>query len=113
MVREPILHLVAAGDLDLDAPLGGDGALHCATVDQAAGLARLLHAGTEDLVLVVIDPDRLGSASVRWTDPYGIGRELPCIEGAVPRSAIVEVVPFPPGPGGRWMRPRIAPLEGA
>lgn len=113
----PLLHLVPAGDFDVDgtapyAPrsLEEEGFVHCSSVEQVAGTARLLFAGTDDLVLLVVDPRRLGDAEVRWEDSHGIGQRFPHVHGPVPREAIVEVRPYPPGRGGRWSRPHVEPL---
>jgi uncharacterized protein (DUF952 family) len=115
-VTEPLLHLVPASAFDPDdpaplAPAAGDVGLRCARPDQAAGLARLLFAGSEDLLLLVIDPRRLGSAEVVERDVYGIGLAVPVVAGPVPRTAVVDVVAFPPGRGGRWSRPDVGPLR--
>ena len=117
MTTEPILHLVAAADFDADAAepyappsLAEEGFVHCSSPEQVAGTARLLFAGTTDLLLLVIDPRRLGDVTVRWEDTYGLGRAFPHVHGPVPRDAIVEVRPYPPGRGGRWSRPELAPL---
>ncbi len=115
-MTEPLLHLVSASDLDADATepyappsLAAEGFVHCSTVEQVAGTARLLFAGTADLQLLVLDP-RLLDAEVRWEDLYGVGQQFPHVYGPVPRAAIVEVRPFPPGVGGRWSRPVLDPL---
>ena len=112
MPTEPILHLVPATDFDpaADDPyapssLAAEGFVHCSSPSQVAGTARLLFAGTEDLLLLVIDPRRLGRADVRWEDTYGVGQAFPHVHGPIPRDAIVEVRPYPPGRGGRWSRP--------
>lgn len=117
MSTEPLLHLVAASSFDGDdtAPYAPDsleteGFVHCSSVDQVAGTARLLFAGTEDLLLLVIDARRLGGTEVRWEDTYGIGQTFPHLYGPIPRDAIVEVRPYPPGRGGRWSRPELEPL---
>ena len=116
MPTDPLLHLVAASDFDAAtatpyAPpsLEAEGFVHCSTPEQVAGTARLLFAGTADLLLLVIDP-RAVDADVRWEDLYGIGQEFPHVYGTVPRTAIVEVRPYPPGHGGRWSRPELDPL---
>ncbi len=114
-MTEPLLHLLPAADVDHDATvyapasLEVEGFVPCATVAQVAGMARLLFAGTPQLQLMVIDP-RLLDSELRWRDLYGIGQEFPCVYGPIPRRAIVELRPFPPGRGGRWSRPDIAPL---
>lgn len=117
MATEPLLHLVPAPAFDAEdsepyAPesLRAEGFVRCSSVDQVAGTARLLFAGTEDLLLVVIDPRRLDPVEVRWEDTYGIGQEFPHVHGPIPRAAIVEVRPYPPGRGGRWSRPDVRPL---
>ena len=113
----PLLHLVPAADFDAaatapyaPASLEEEGFVHCSSPDQVAGTARLLFAGTTDLLLLVIDPRRLDGAELRWEDTYGIGREFPHVYGPVPREAIVEVRAYPPGRGGRWSRPELEPL---
>ena len=113
MSVEPLLHLVPADAFDADgagpyAPpsLQSEGFVHCSTPEQVAGTARLLYAGHDDLLLLVIDPRLLG-APVRHEDLYGIGQAFPHVHGPVPREAIVEVRPFPPGRGGRWSRPDV------
>lgn len=113
----PLLHLVpassfdAAGTAPYEPPsLAAEGFVHCSTTEQVAGTARLLFAGTGDLLLLVIDPRRLDGAEVRWEDSYGIGQEFPHVYGAIPRAAIVEVRLYPPGRGGRWSRPEVEPL---
>ena len=117
MSIEPLLHLVPGGEFDVDDPapytppsLEAEGFVHCSTPQQVAGTARLLFAGNDDLLLLVIDPRRL-AAPVRHEDLYGIGQDFPHVYGPVPREAIVEVRPFPPGPGGRWSRPEVALLD--
>ena len=117
MTTEPLLHLVPADDFDAagDGPyappsLATEGFVHCSSPSQVAGTARLLFAGTTDLLLLVIDPRRLGDVPVRWEDTYGIGQAFPHVHGPVPRGAIVEVRPYPPGRGGRWSRPELPPL---
>ena len=114
MSTEPLLHLVPADGFEPDSPepyapasLGAEGFVHCSTPEQVAGTARLLFAGHDDLLLLVIDPRRL-EVPVRHEDLLGIGQAFPHVYGPVPREAIVEVRPFPPGRGGRWSRPDVA-----
>lgn len=114
MTPEPLLHLVPSDEFDGDDPapytpasLEAEGFVHCSRPEQVAGTARLLFAGHDDLLLLVIDPRRL-AAAVRHEDLYGIGQDFPHVYGPVPRAAIVEVRPFPPGRGGRWSRPDVA-----
>ncbi len=117
MTTEPLLHLVPSADFDpaatgpyTPASLEEEGFVHCSSPAQVAGTARLFFAGTADLLLLVIDPRRLGAADVRWEDTYGMGQAFPHVHGPVPRDAIVEVRAYPPGRGGRWSRPELEPL---
>lgn len=117
-VTDPLLHLVASSGFDPDDPgpyapasLADEGFVRCSRVEQVAGTARLLFAGTADLLLLVIDPRLLGDAEVREEDLYGLGMTFPLVAGPIPREAVVEVRPYPPGRGGRWSRPELAPLS--
>jgi uncharacterized protein (DUF952 family) len=64
--------------------------------------ANRLFAGRRDMLLLYVDPDRLG-APVRWepgvpTDPESM--LFPHLYGPLPTAAVVEVRPYLPGPDG-------------
>jgi uncharacterized protein (DUF952 family) len=61
-------------------------------------------AGRTDLVLLHVDPRRLGSP-VRWepgvvTDPESM--LFPHLYGPLPVAAVIDARPYPPGPDGRF-----------
>jgi len=66
--------------------------------------ANRLFAGRVDLVLLYLDPDRLG-APVRWEpgapdDPAAM--LFPHLYGPLPADAVVDVRPYVPGTDGRF-----------
>lgn len=81
------------------------GFVHLSAPEQVALPAERLFAGRTDLVLLVVDPERIGAAGidVRWepgvpTDPASM--RFPHAYGAVPASAVLAVLPYRPGPDG-------------
>lgn len=117
----PLLHLIiaaewrAALDTRVVAPpsLADVGFVHLSTPAQVALPADRLFRGRHDLALLVIDPARLG-VEVRWetglpTDPAGM--RFPHAYGAVPTAAVVAVLPYRPGPDGRFAAPRVPPVD--
>ncbi|MER5280961.1 DUF952 domain-containing protein [Streptomyces sp. NPDC002809] len=76
-----------------------EGFIHCSLPHQLAGVAELLYgagsrAGDQDLVVLVIDAERL-PAPVRYESLPPGGEEFPHIYGPVPVEAVVEVRPWP------------------
>ncbi|MER6115404.1 DUF952 domain-containing protein [Streptomyces sp. A0642] len=78
-----------------------EGFIHCSLPHQLAGVAEFLYgpgsragAGDQDLVVLVIDTDRL-AAPVRYESLPPGGEEFPHIYGPVPVEAVVEVRPWP------------------
>lgn len=115
-VTDPLLHLItpdgwrAAQAARAVTPLPGVGFVHLSTADQVALPANRLFAGRRDLLILVIDPELL-DAEVRWEpgvpgDPESM--RFPHAYGPVPTSAVTAVLPYRPGPDGRFGRPRIA-----
>ena len=93
----------AAGDYRADSLLT-EGFIHCSTPEQVLGPANERFRGQSDLALLVIDPDRL-AADLVYEDSYGTGQVFPHIYGPLNLDAVVRVVPFPPGPDGRFALP--------
>ena len=101
----PIYHLAFADDWR-DAEERGDyristrgatldevGFLHAGHGHQVAGVAERYYADvTEELVLLVIDPDRLGVPLVEEVPPGG-DEAFPHVYGPLPVSAVVAVRP--------------------
>ena len=53
--------------------------------------------GPHDLVVLVVDPDRL-TAPVRFEAMEPGGEEFPHVYGPIPVDAVVDVEPWAPGP---------------
>ncbi|MFD9503971.1 DUF952 domain-containing protein [Streptomyces sp. NPDC060035] len=71
-----------------------EGFIHCSLPHQLPGVARMLYgSGDRDLVVLVIDPDRL-HVPVRYEAMKPGGEEFPHIYGPLPVSAVVEVRPW-------------------
>jgi uncharacterized protein (DUF952 family) len=70
-----------------------EGFIHCSLRHQVPSVARFLYGaydGPDDLVLLVIDPERL-TAPVRFEAPTPGGEEFPHVYGPIPVSAVVDV----------------------
>nr|WP_231861362.1 MULTISPECIES: DUF952 domain-containing protein [Frankia] len=103
------------------ASLGAEGFIHFSTPAQVVATANRFYAGRDDLLLVVVDPERL-SAPLRWEPPAPpavpaaptastgagepAGGELfPHLYGPIDAGAVAAVVPFPPGSDGTFSVP--------
>jgi uncharacterized protein (DUF952 family) len=86
----------AARATDVYAPpdFAADGFIHCCTAEQIAGVADRYFRGQTDLVLLRIEPARLG-ADVRWEDLTGSGETYPHIYGPLELAAVDAVTPLP------------------
>jgi uncharacterized protein (DUF952 family) len=85
------------------ASLHDHGFIGCATAAQHAAVANARFAGRGDLVLLLIDTDRLSSPL--HFEPTGAGREaFPHVYGPIDLDAAFEATPFRPGPDG-WFSP--------
>lgn len=76
-----------------------DGFLHFSTSEQIEDSAARHRAGEPDLLLLVADVSLLGEA-LRW-EASSSGQTYPHLYGALPLSAVLEVVSLPLGPDGR------------
>ncbi|MDT5009964.1 MAG: hypothetical protein QOH57_1581 [Mycobacterium sp.] len=107
-----LLHLCSPADLaearrrgeHRPGSLSDVGFVHLSTPEQVHLPANRLYAGRTDLVLLHLDPGRLG-ASVRWepgdpSDPTSM--LFPHLYGPVPLDAIVATSEYRPGPDGRF-----------
>jgi uncharacterized protein (DUF952 family) len=83
------------------ASLREDGFVHCATATQHATVANAGFAGRPDLVLLLIDTDKLAS-EVRFERPDAGGESFPHVYGPINLDAIFEAAPYQPGPDGRF-----------
>jgi uncharacterized protein (DUF952 family) len=80
--------------------LADEGFVHCSFAGQVRGVADRFYCGRADVVLLELDPDRLG-AEVRVEDLVGAGERFPHVYGPVPLDAVVRATPVPLGPDGR------------
>ncbi|WP_285506102.1 DUF952 domain-containing protein [Actinokineospora sp. NBRC 105648] len=89
------------------APLPGEDFVHCSDPGTVHLPATRLFAGRTDLLLLEIDPARLG-VPLRWeagAPPIPGGPWFPHVYGPIPAAAVVAVHEFPPGPDGAFDLP--------
>lgn len=107
---QPIFHLVpaatwrAACDCGRYAPesLASEGFVHFSFADQVAGTANHLYHDRDDLIVVEVDPARLGSEVV-VEDLYGMGEAFPHFYGPIPTAAAIAEHPLRRGPRGDFV----------
>ena len=109
-MSEPILHVTSRaawrralreGSYRADSPRT-QGFLHASRPDQVVAVANALCRGRRDLVLLVIDPDRV-RAEICYE---GVGGELyPHVYGPLNLEAVTAVLDFPPDAQGRFALP--------
>lgn len=80
-----------------------DGFIHFSTAEQAVETVRVHLAGQTGLVLLEVDPARLGPA-LRWKASRG-GAAFPHLYAPLPLDAVVAVHDLPVGPDGRHVFP--------
>jgi len=78
--------------------LAEQGFVHCSTRAQVPGVLQLFYADLDDLVLLEIDPDRLG-VPVRYEQGF------PHVYGPIPVPAVVAVHPLTRGQDGHFVLP--------
>ena len=95
---------LAAGSL---APpsLVQEGFVHLSTSAQVTWPANALFRGRTDLLVLVIDPARLPGVLRCEPAPGAPGASFPHHYGPVPVSSVVAVMPYQPGPDGRFTDP--------
>lgn len=84
-----------------------DGFIHFSTVTQVAETAAMHFAGIDDLVLVAVDGDRLGS-KLRH-EPARTGQLFPHLYAPLDLHAVLWAKPMPLGADGRHRLPDLAP----
>lgn len=68
--------------------LAEEGFVHCSFESQLAGVAAAIYAGTPTLVLLEIDPERLGGVPVRVEPVPGSTERFPHVYGPIPTAAV-------------------------
>jgi uncharacterized protein (DUF952 family) len=82
-----------------------DGYIHFSTAAQVAETAARHFAAQDDLLLVAVDAEALGSA-LRYEPSRG-GQLFPHLYGTLPLSAVRWVRPLPLGPSGTHVFPEL------
>jgi uncharacterized protein (DUF952 family) len=85
----------------LDRTLAQEGFIHASTAAQVTRVANAFYRGVPDLLLLVIDPDRL-DAEVRYEPVPGQPQPYPHIYGPLNLGAVVQTRPFRPDPDGQF-----------
>jgi uncharacterized protein (DUF952 family) len=99
----PIFHITSRGawseaqakDAYTADSLAAEGFIHCSDADQVTWVANQRFHGRQDLVLLRIDPARLG-CEVRYENLEGGEQIFPHVYGPIPVAAVVDVVDFRP-----------------
>ncbi|CAN5155710.1 DUF952 domain-containing protein [soil metagenome] len=108
----PVVHALgraewaSVGDAVRPPSLQTERFVHLSTTAQIAGVATALFHGRTDLVLLVVDPDRLPLPLV-WEDCYESGRDFPHLYAALPVAAVTAVLDYAPGPDGVFTPPTL------
>jgi uncharacterized protein (DUF952 family) len=84
--------------------LAEQGFIHTSLRHQVQGIADVVFAGVDDVVLLVIDSDRLG-VPVRYEPGEPGGADYPHIYGPLPVDAVTDAIPLTRGPDGRLQLP--------
>jgi uncharacterized protein (DUF952 family) len=84
-----------------------DGYIHFSTAEQAVETASKHFAGADDLMLIAVDADVLGSA-LKWEPSRG-GALFPHLYGVLPLDAVRWTKRLPLGADGRHSFPELAP----
>jgi len=80
------------------------GFIHCSRGAQILEPANSLYHGRDDMVMLLIDVDKVPSPTV-YEDCYASGQKFPHVYGPIPVAAIVDVVDFPCEPDGSFQLP--------
>ena len=84
--------------------LADEGFIHASQPAQVALVANAFYQGVPDLVLLVIDTERVASP-IRYERVPGQDLPYPHIYGPLDTDAVVEARPFAPGPSGEFTFP--------
>lgn len=105
--RESWEAATAAGHYAGSADDRRDGFIHFSAADQVIGSVARHRAGQDGLVILGVDPEKLGDA-LKWEPSRG-GALFPHLYGPLPLDAVVFVRDLPLGADGRHVFPPLAP----
>ncbi len=104
MDRRILYHLAVAGEWNPEASeyrgstlgrsLDEEGFVHCSTAEQLQATADRFYSGRSDVVLLTVDPTKVG-AEIRVESGF------PHVYGPLPTIAVVTASAVPVGPDGR------------
>lgn len=108
-----LFHIISKDDWrdaengDVYAPPGFEveGFIHLSQRSQILRPANLLYRDRDDLVLLVIDPERVENRVVFEPGSHGESEHFPHLYGALNIDAVLSVVDFPCGEGGGFELP--------
>jgi uncharacterized protein (DUF952 family) len=81
--------------------LAQQGFIHGSTAEQVAPVANMIYKGEPDLVVLVIDTERVGP-EIKYEQVSGWDAPFPHIYGPLNADAVVETRPLRPGPDGEY-----------
>jgi uncharacterized protein (DUF952 family) len=81
-----------------------EGFIHCSLRHQVRGVAEMFYSDVDDLVLLVIDSDRL-TAPLKYEPPAPGAEPYPHIYGPLPTAAVIEVIKVSRDADGRLQLP--------
>jgi uncharacterized protein (DUF952 family) len=81
--------------------LAEQGFIHGSTAGQVAPVANMIYKGEPDLLVLVIDTDRVGP-EIRYEQVPGWDAPFPHIYGPLNVDAVMETRPLRPGPDGEF-----------
>lgn len=84
-----------------DRTLAEEGFIHASAAEQVAPVANRYFRGLPDLLVLVIDPGRVGP-EIRYELVPGSDAPYPHIYGPLNADAVVSTRPLEPGPGGEY-----------
>jgi uncharacterized protein (DUF952 family) len=84
--------------------LESEGFIHCSTINQLLDVANNFYAGQKNLLILGIDPAKV-PAEIRYEDCYETGQDFPHVYGAIPVTAVTQVMAFPPDSDGHFELP--------
>ncbi len=106
-----MFHIATPADADrlmaegvLEPPsLAAEGFVHCSTEAQVVATTDRWFAPDAELVLLELDPERLGGAELRWPEVYP-GQRFPHVHGPLRADAVVARLPWGPADREAWRK---------